>query len=291
MFESIDDPHVAHALLEAASQWLRSRGRSAIMGPLDYSANYPCGLLIDGFDTPPRVLMNHNPIYYAPLLESWGLSKAKDLYAWWFSDPYDMLKKWHDRAERIARRSRVIVRAFRKSDFDDDVKRCQAVYNESMLKNWGFVRFTDAEFYYLAKRLSQTAVPEQVLLAEIDGRAVGFAITVPDVNEAIRPLNGRLTTFGMPLGLARLLYRLRRVKTARMLALCVLEQYRRRGIAELLILKTIDYGKHVLGYADAELSWTMEDNAPVNHAIEAVGAAATRLIAPISAIFEFHRRC
>jgi GNAT superfamily N-acetyltransferase len=271
MFESVDDPQVAHALLDAAAQWLRSRGRSGVIGPIDYSVNYPCGLLIDGFDTPPRVMMNHNPIYYQRLLESWGLSKAKDLYAWWFTDPYDMVKKWRVRAERIARRSKVVVRAFRKSDFDNDVKRCQAVYNESMVKNWGFVRFTDPEFYYLAKRLSQTTVPEQVLLAEIDGRTVGFAITVPDINEAIRPLNGRLTTLGIPVGLGRFFHRLHRVKTARMLALCVSEPYRRRGIAELLILRTLDYGKNTLGYINAELSWTMEDNGPVNHAIEAVG--------------------
>ena len=110
------------------------------MGPIDYSTNYPLGLLIDGFDTPPRVMMNHNPPYYAGLLESWGLAKTKDLYCWWFVDPKDMVAKWHDRAERIARRSGVAVRSFRVDDFDADVQRCRDVYNAARTKNWGFVQ-------------------------------------------------------------------------------------------------------------------------------------------------------
>ena len=94
MFECVDDRATAHALLDAAAGWLRARGRTAIRGPIDYSINYPCGLLVEGFDTPPRIMMNHNRRYYAGLLESWGLRKAKDLYAWWFTDPRDLTTKW-----------------------------------------------------------------------------------------------------------------------------------------------------------------------------------------------------
>ena len=111
-----------------------------------------------------------------------------------------------------------------------------------------------------------------MLLAEVDGQVVGFSITLPDMNEAIRPLNGRLTRFGLPLGLLRFLRRKRHIKTARMVVLDVLKEYRRRGIAELLILRTLDYGKNVIGYTGAELSWTLEDNDAVNRTIEAVGA-------------------
>ena len=110
------------------------------------------------------------------------------------------------------------------------------------------------------------------MLAEIEGRTVGFSITLPDINEAIRPLNGRLTKWGLPLGLARFVYRKRHITTARMVVLDVLKQYRRRGVAEMLILRTLDYGKNVLGYTGAELSWTTEDNYLVNRTIEAVGA-------------------
>jgi GNAT superfamily N-acetyltransferase len=136
---------------------------------------------------------------------------------------------------------------------------------------WGFVKLTDAEFQYLAKRMANLAVSEQVLLAEVDGQVVGFAITLPDINEAIRPLNGRLTRFGLPTGLVRFLRGKRHIKTARMVVLDVLKEYRRRGVAEMLILKTLDYGKNVLGYTGAELSWTYDHNDPVNRTIEAVG--------------------
>jgi GNAT superfamily N-acetyltransferase len=271
MFECVDEPATAHALLDAAADWLRKRGRSTIRGPIDYSMNYPCGLLVEGFDTPPRIMMNHHRRYYADLLESWGLRKGRDLYAWWFVDSLNLLSKWQARAERLARRGGITIRPFRINDFTAEVARCQAIYNESMRDLWGFAKLTEAEFQYLAKRLKELAIAEQVLLAEVDGRAIGFSITLPDINEAIRPLNGRLTRFGMPLGLLRFAYNKRHIKTARMVVLDVLEDYRRRGVAELLILRTLDYGKNVVGYTGAELSWTLEDNRSVNRTIEAVG--------------------
>jgi len=271
MFECIDDETVAAGLLDAAARWLRARGRTAVMGPVDYSTNYPVGLLIDGFDTPPRVMMNHHPPYYARLLESWGLAKAKDLYAWWFDDPHDMVAQWRARAERIVRRGGVTVRGVRRADFDAEVERCRTVYNRSQIDNWGAVRLTREEFTYLARQLVRFAPVEMLLLAEREGEPVGFAVTVPDFNEAIHPLQGRLTRFGIPVGLLRLLRRMRRVKNARMLVLDVLPEYRRRGIAELLILRTLDHGKNALGYTGAELSWTLEDNDLINRAIEKVG--------------------
>jgi len=271
MFECVDDRETAHALLDAAADWLRRRGRCGILGPTDYSTNYPCGLLIEGFDTPPRIMMNHGRPYYAGLLQSWGLTKAKDLCAWWFVDPYDMISKWRTRAKQITRRGGIVVRPFRRDDFQAEVERCAAVYNASMEENWGFVKLTNAEFSYFAKRMARVAPVEQVLLAECEGQPVGFSITLPDMNEAIRPLNGRLTKFGLPINLLRLAYRTRHIKTARMAVLDIVPRYRRRGIAELLILRTLDYGKNVLGYTGAELSWTLEDNVLVNRTIEAVG--------------------
>jgi GNAT superfamily N-acetyltransferase len=271
MFECPDDPEMAHALLDAAAAWLRARGRTSILGPIDYSLNYNCGLLVEGFHTPPRIMSNHNRPYYARLLESWGLAKAKDLYAWWFSGSHDMVARWQERAERIRRRGKVIIRPFRTKDFDAEVERCKIVYNGAMRENWGFVSMTDAELRYMAKRLAELAIPELILLAEADGRPVGLSITLPDINEAIRPLDGRLTKYGLPINLARFLYRRRHIKTARVVLLDVLKDYRRRGIAEMLILQTLNHGKDTLGYTGAELGWTLEDNDPVNRTIEAVG--------------------
>jgi GNAT superfamily N-acetyltransferase len=263
---------VASALLDAAARWLKDRGRTAIMGPIDYSMSYSCGLLVEGFDTPPRIMMNHNPPYYARLLEQWGLAKAKDLLAWWFDDSQDMCARWNRMAEWLGRRGGIKLRAFRMNDFEAEVKRCNAIYSAATARNWGFVKLSDAEFLHLAKQMARISVPEFVLLAEVDGKPVGFSVTLPDLNEAIRPLGGRLTTFGLPIGLVRLLFRIRKIKTARMMVLDVLEGYRRRGVGELLILRTLDYGKRALGDIHAELSWTLEDNTAVTHTIESVGA-------------------
>lgn len=272
LFESIDDVQVAQALLNKASDWLRARGRTRVMGPVDYSTNYPAGLLIDGFETPPRIMMNHQPRYYAGLLEGCGLTKAKDLYAWWFDDSLDILTQWKETAERLARRSRVVIRPVRMDDFDAEVQRCMEVYNLAWQRNWGFVKMTRAELEHLAQQIRQFAAPELILLAEVDGRPVGVSMTLPDINEAIRPLNGRLTTWGLPIGLAKLAWNLRKIRAARMAVLGTIEGYRKRGIAELLILRTLEVGKHKLGYTGAELGWTLEDNTAVNRTIEGVGA-------------------
>ena len=272
MFECFDDAEAAHALLQAGGDWLLQRGRTHVMGPIDYSTNYPCGLLVDGFDSPPRFMMNHHRPYYMRLLESWRLRKVKDLYAWWFTDPLNLVERWREKAERIARRSRVTVRPFRRRHFREDLEHCQAVYNAAQQRNWGMVAMTSEELRYMARRLEKIAPEQQVLLVEKDGQVIGFSATVPDYNEAIRPLNGRLATWGMPIGAMRALWRARKIKTARMLVLHLLEGHRRRGLSELLILRTLDYGKNVLGYTGAELSWTHEDNTLINSAIETVGA-------------------
>lgn len=274
MFESIDDPSVAHALLDQAAAWLRERGRTAIEGPIDYSTNYACGLLVEGFDTPPRLMMNHNPPYYERLLTSWGLVKAKDLYAWWFNTAAEAnrIAEWRPRVERLAARSGVHIRPIDRRRLAGELEICQRIYNESWRDNWGFVSMSAAEVEDMAKLMSHLADPNLVLLAEIAGNPVGFSITLPDYNEAIRPLNGRLTRFGLPIGLWRLFRNLRRIKTGRLLALGVVPGHRRRGVAELLVLQSFDYAHQQLAYTGAELSWTLEDNHLINRSIETVGS-------------------
>lgn len=271
MFHSIDDQMVADQLLNAAARWIRQRGRTQLLGPIDYSTNYQAGLLIDGFNTPPRIFMNHNPPYYVRLLENWGLRKAKDLYAWWFDRDNSIDDDWRSRVARLAERFGVVIRPVRMDRFDEEVALCRDLYNEAWQDNWGFVKMTEAEFNEFAQGLKKIANPNMVLIAEVQGIPVGLAITVPDLNEAIAPLGGRLTRFGLPVGLARLLGRMKKIKTARLAALGVTPGYRRRGIAEMLIQHTFDYGKDVLGYTGAELSWTLEDNPMINRAIERVG--------------------
>jgi len=271
MFESINDQGVASSLLNAAADWLRRRGRNEMVGPIDYSTNYPCGLLVEGFDTPQRVMMNHNPRYYARLLEDWRLTKATDLYAWWLDDSGDMLSRWSKLVARLAQRGSVTVRPVRFADFDAEIARCLKVYNEAWEKSWGFVKMTDAEFLHLARDLKKYAVEDLILLAEVDGEPAGFCVTLPDFNEATRPLNGRLTTWGLPIGLVKLLRNMRQIKTGRMAVLGVVEKFRRRGVAELFILRSLEHGMLSLGYTGAELGWTLEHNDLINRTIEKVG--------------------
>ena len=272
MFECVDDQNVADSLLNAAAAWLRRRGRTEMMGPIDYSTNYPCGLLIDGFDTPQRVMMNHNPPYYARLLEMWRLTKAKDLYAWWFDDSCDMLHKWAKRAERFAERSNVTVRPVSAKDFSAEVARCHAAYNQAWEKSWGFVKMTDAEFYHLARELKKYAVPELILLAEVDGEPAGFCLTAARFQRGDPPARRTADDLRRPDRLWR--------------ACCATcGGSRRRGWPCWAWWKNfaaaawrncssssaLQYGRDRMGYTGAELGWTLEDNDLINRTIEKVG--------------------
>jgi len=159
------------------------------------------------------------------------LRKTKDLLAWWFVAASDLRTRWQRLADWLDRRGQIAIRPFRMGDFEAEVKRCNALYSAATARNWGYVKASDAEFRHLAKQIAQIVVPEQVLIAEVDGQPVAFSVTLPDLNEAIHPLNGRLMSLGLPIGFVRLLFRMRKIKNARMMILVVLEKYRRRGSA------------------------------------------------------------
>jgi GNAT superfamily N-acetyltransferase len=270
LFESTDDPEVAGALLDAAGEWLRARGRTGMLGPIEYSTNYTCGLLVDGFETPPRMLMNHNPRYYEGLLLGAGLRPVKELYAWWIDEAPD-LRPWLARAARIAARG-VTLRPIRKRDLAAEVERVKGIYSEAWYDNWGSVRMTDAEFDDLGRHLAEIADEELLILAERNGKPVGFSLALPDVNEAFRAVgDGRLARWGLPIGLVRLLLAMRHVRTFRYLALGVLPGFQGRGIAEAMILRTLEVAL-AKGYTGCEMGWTLDDNTRVNRAVMAVGA-------------------
>jgi GNAT superfamily N-acetyltransferase len=271
LFECIDDRNVATALFQAAAGWLRKRGRTEIMGPIDYSTNYVCGLLIDGFKHPPAILTAHNPPYYVDLIEGCGFRKEKDWYAWWFSEFTRPIKRLRKIANARAAKQGVALRSINVGKMAEESQRLRAVYNEAWRKNWGFVPFTEAESEYMAKEMKPLIVPQGTLIAEIGDVPVGFVITVPDINVALRHINGRLTWFGLPIGLVKLLYYRtnyrRKIRTGRMVALGIVERYRRAGVAEALVLREIEEG-----FNTGELSMTLEDNFMINRFIEALGA-------------------
>src|SRR5438309_890864 len=240
LFECIDNRDVAAALFERAENWLRERGRTEIMGPIDYSTNYICALLIDGFQFPPTILTAHNPPYYKDLIESCGFTKAKDWYAWWFADPARAAARLRPLGERFRKRLAVTIRAGNLKNIREESRRLRQIYNQAWKNNWGFVPFTEAEIEFMTQELSQLIIPEFTLIAEVGDEPAGFILCVPDINVALRHINGRLTTFGFPIGLLKLLYYKSRIRTARLIALGVIEKYRRAGIAEMLVLRIVE---------------------------------------------------
>jgi GNAT superfamily N-acetyltransferase len=272
MFESIDDPEVANALFEAASKWLRGLGRDEIMGPIDYSTNYLCGLLVDGFQHPPMLLTSHNPPYYSQLIEGWGFAKVMDFFAWWFSEPANAAARLRKLAGALKKRpEKVTLRQINLRDIAGEATKIRAIYNQAWEKNWGFVPFSEKEFAYMTKEMKPLLLPDLVWIAEIGGEPVGFILCVPDINVALKKINGRLTTFGLPIGLAKLLYYKSRLKIVRLVALGVVPKYRRHGIAEMLVLHIIENAMLKRGFI-GECSLILENNVMMNRFLEAIGA-------------------
>jgi GNAT superfamily N-acetyltransferase len=276
LYESVDDPAVAATLFAAVKGWARRRGLTSVIGPLNLSTNYDCGLLVEGFESPPYVLMPYNPRYYADLFQACGLTKAKDLYAWERSAEVPPPERFARIADKIRQHTGITVRPVDLANFGAEVERIREVYNAAWEKNWGFVPMTDAEFDQLARELKRIVAPDLALIVEDRGEPIAFSLTVPDMNQALKHVGGRLTTFGVPVGLAKLVYYSKRIDRVRLMALGVKEGWRRRGIDAVMVVETIRRA-HELGYKGGEISWTLEDNALVNRAIESCGCTRSKV--------------
>jgi ribosomal protein S18 acetylase RimI-like enzyme len=241
------------------------------MGPIDYSTNYVCGLLIDGFEHPPTLLTAHNPPYYAALIESYGFAKVTDFYAWWFPDATAGAARLRRLAQKFAKRNLVSIRPGNTKNLREESRRLREIYNQAWEKNWGFVPFSESEIEYMTKELKPIVVPDWTLIAEVNGEPVGFILGVPDINVALQKIDGRLTRWGLPIGLIQLLYHKSRIKKARLIALGVIEKYRRAGVAEMLVLQVMEEGMIKRGFS-FELSMTLEENRMINRFLEAIGA-------------------
>lgn len=270
MYEAEDDEEIASALFAEAKAWVRSRGLTSLQGPANFSSNHDWGLLVDGFDAPPVVSMPYNPPYYVRHLETVGLSKVKDLFAFWMQADVDPPEKVVRIAEKVRAKEGIVVRPVNFKDFAAELERIKDIYNSAWEKNWGFVPVTEKEFYHIAKDMKTFAVQDLVLIAEVKGEPVAFSMTLPDLNQAIAKVGGRLTTFGLPIGLLKLLWNTRKIDRARLITLGVKEPYRKRGIDAILYLDTLRAAKK-LGYKGGEISWTLEDNVLVNRSIEMMG--------------------
>ena len=268
LFESVDDAGVAAALLAAAEGWLRARGLERALGPMNFSTNdefFSPGVLVDGFDRPPSIMMAHTPPYYAALLEGAGYTRAKDLVAYWLTGerPPERLLRG---IARLQRSEGVVVRSLDLRRFDEEVRAIQDVYHSAWERNWGFVPMTDAEFAHLAKSLRPVVEPRLCVIAEVDGQAVGFALTLPDYHQVLKRLNGRL----LPFGLFKFLWYKRKIDAARVLTLGVRPGYRHRGLDAMMIVHIWEQAVQ-LGYTQGECSWILEDNWDMRRGIERVG--------------------
>jgi GNAT superfamily N-acetyltransferase len=271
LFECINDRDIAAALFERATSWLREKGRTEMMGPIDYSTNYTCGLLVQGFEHPPTLLTAHNPPYYERLIDNCGFSKVIDFFAWWFSDPSAATARLRKLAARLELRARFTIRRANLRNLEAEAANFLRIYDEAWRDNWGFVPFTEAEFDYMAAEMKPLLRDDFTAVAETDGEAIGFALCLPDINVALKKIGGRLTTFGIPIGLARLLYYRSRIRKARYIAMGVRPQFRRLGVAEMMVLRTMEAGMVKRGF-QAELSMTLENNVMINRFIESIGA-------------------
>ena len=264
-FECMDDPAAANALLTTAEEWLRARGMKAMRGPMNFSTNEECGLLVDGFDSAPMIMMTHSPAYYERLLEGAGLRRIKEMYAYLLAEIREPDRLMRGVA-RLAERSPAVVRPIRMNDLAREIERVREVYNSAWERNWGFVPMTEAEFDDMAKQLKQIVDPELCLIAEIDGVPVGFALALPDFNQAIRHTDGRL----LPFGIVKLLWHARRIDQVRVITLGVKPEYRRHGLDAMMMLR--QYRRALeLGYRRSEASWILEDNLAMRRILERLG--------------------
>jgi hypothetical protein len=266
-FESVNDQKVANILYDTAKAWLVKGGMTIMRGPASPSLNDECAFLSEGFDLPPTVMMPYSPPYYLELSEKYGLKKAKGMYAMLVKTGTEGIPERIERMVNIVKkRTKVTIRPADFKQFDREIKYLKEIYNAAWEKNWGFVPMTDKEIDLAAKKLKQFAVPGLIQFAEIDGVPVGVTVTVPDINQALIKINGRLD----PISILKLLYYKRKIDGARSLIGGVKREYRSTGIIAVLFYETAKAGLK-LGYKWSELGWNLEDNDLINEFDIAIG--------------------
>jgi GNAT superfamily N-acetyltransferase len=267
-FECVDDQAVADALFQAAGEWCRTLGHDVLRGPASFSVNDECGLLVDGFDTPPTLMMPHNPRYYIDLIERAGFTKAKDLWVYQggSQERYVPVPERLARAtELIRQRQDITLRALNLKDFQGEVERIKELYNAAWEKNWGFVPLTEHEIDHLAEQFKPVVIPELVPMAEKDGKLIGFGIALPDLNVVFQTnRSGRL--FPMILRLLWML-KTRRIRRARILLLGVLPAFQGKGVDAMLYHWIwTKSGERSIYWGEA--GWILDDNPAMNAGLE-----------------------
>ena len=276
-FECLNDQTAAHALFERAEGWLRARGRTAVRGPFNFSTNEECGLLIDGFDDAPRVMMTYNPPYYRELIEQEGYTKAMDMFAYRLEvNAQAGLDNFPSKLKRIMaktmQREGIVIRKIDVKHLHEEIERVIPIYNSAWAKNWGFVPMTQAEFDHLAGGLKAVIDPDLLYVVEAKGRPIGMALSLPDICDPLRrayPKPGTPEWWSLLKFMFN--YKVRKTqKYIRVLIMGVLPEYRLSGIDAMLMATTADAAMKK-GYTLGEASWILENNVPMRQGLENIG--------------------
>ena len=273
-FDCIDDQDVANALFDTACSWLKENGMIEVIGPFSLSINEETGMLVEGFDTPPRLLMGHARPYYEKLVHNYGLSSVKDTWAYTLdiSDPIlpPTIQKLVDRA---VDKGQVKFRPINMDKYEEELKIILDIFNDAWIENWKYIPFTEAELDHAVKELKMIIREDFTYIAEIDGVPQAMMVTLPNINEIIRDLNGKL----FPFGIFKLLWRLKikpSFKTVRVPLMGVRTEYqnsRLSGIMSFGLFEACRQSAIKIGCEQAELSWVLEENTRLSKLLESIG--------------------
>jgi hypothetical protein len=268
-FDTPDDFDIASRLLKVAMITLKTEGMDKMRGPMNFSTNHEIGFVIEGYDYPPTVMMPWNFPYQVKLAEKFGLKKVMDLLAWELTSADGIPERIKNVVSKMQERSKITLRSLKMRDWDNEVARLNAVYNAAWAPNWGFVPMDEVEFTHMCALLKQIADPDLVLIAEYEGRPVAFSVALPDINQALIHLKGRL----FPFGLFKLLWHTKirnKVTTARLITMGVIPEFQRRAIDMMFFVGTFVRAS-AKGYRVGELSWTLESNELMIRSAEEMG--------------------
>lgn len=266
-FECSDDQDVARGLMRAACGWLKDKGMEEVYGPASPTLNDEAGFLLEGYDSSPYIMMPYTPPYYHKLAEGEGFEKVKDLYAWYLSASVDPPERVVRVVERVKTRNKLTVRPVNMKRFREELGIIKEIYNSAWEHNWDFASMTEAEVDFMAKKLKPIIIPEMIRFLELEGKPIAVSIVVPDFNRILKKMGGHL----LPFGWLKFLYYRKKITEMRLFALGIRPEYRGKGFDAVLYLEALMTGKKI-GVTGGELSWTLEDNDPINKGIEAMGA-------------------
>ncbi len=269
-FDTVDDYEVARALLKVAMITLKSDGVTAMRGPANFSTNHEIGFLVDGFDSPPVIMMTYNPPYLPKFAEKFGLKKVMDLYAYMLTDKQPLNERHVNLLDKLKTKYNITIRSLNMARFKEEISLVNKIYNDAWQNNWGFVPMKEDEFAHLAKGMKDIVDPNLVLIASIGDEPAAFSLALPDMNKVLIDINGRL----FPTGLIKLLWNTKvkkKVDGLRLITFGVVPKFQKRGIDSIMYVETYRRGI-ARGYKWAELSWILETNDLMNRAAEAMGA-------------------